>query len=312
MKDKRIQSAVAALGYLALHEGKERVRLPRAFAAALAMARVTFFGCNGTVEVSRSEAVQRLVALINETGDHSAPLERWEYRVQRSGIPVWTMQYPMAFDHHPYVEVVLPLQPFDRGPVWVEQYTGAFVETPEENSVRYGAQWFVPAAPLDAIYRRCVIQAHWQGKNEAYARELYLQHLTRLVALQREYRHTWVFYEMTVMIRDDAITYAREDVLVPSFWSWSEIEHMIASVVRDYCHILPQQVEGRELFDPLALQRILADLAERTSALLDDEETEAALLPPDIKAPHDIHLAGDQGQWPTDDDRFMPGEAEMN
>jgi len=43
-----------------------------------------------------------------------------------------------------------------------------------------------------------------------------------------------------------------------------------------------------------------------------DEETEAALLPPDIKAPHDIHLAGDQGQWPTDDDRFMPGEAEMN
>jgi hypothetical protein len=57
MKDKRIQSAVAALGYLALHEGKERVRLPRAFAAALAMARVTFFSCNGTVEVSRSEAV---------------------------------------------------------------------------------------------------------------------------------------------------------------------------------------------------------------------------------------------------------------
>ena len=34
MKDKRIQSAVEALGYLALHEGKERVRLPRAFAVA--------------------------------------------------------------------------------------------------------------------------------------------------------------------------------------------------------------------------------------------------------------------------------------
>jgi hypothetical protein len=87
---------------------------------------------------------------------------------------------------------------------------------------------------------------------------------------------------------------------------------MIASVVRDYCHILPQQVKGQELFDPSALQRILADLAERMAALLDEEETAATLLPSDIKAPRDIHLTGDQGQWPTDDDRFIPGEAEMN
>ncbi len=60
---------------------------------------------------------------------------------------------------------------------------------------------------------------------------------------------------------------------MPSFWSWNEIEHTIASVVQQYCYVLPQQIEGRELVRSVCAAGMLTDLAEQAAALLDNEES---------------------------------------